>query len=93
MYIICILYYIYILYVYYNIYFIRYIYIFSIKIEHNLHTNRKDCKKNIYIYIYIHICMCTYLHIYTYIHIGIRLDDTRTAPYSFFINSKAKKTN
>ena len=37
----------------------------------------------IYIYIYV------YIHAYT--HVGIRLDVTKTAPYCFFINSKAKK--
>ena len=30
-------------------------------------------------------------HIRIYIHIGIRLDDTKTAPYCSFINSKDKK--
>ena len=54
-----------------------------------------------YIYIYItcmhkniHTCIYTnlYIHIYIYyIHIGIRLDDTKSAPYCSFINSKAKK--
>ena len=59
--------------------------------------------KNIYIiyicnaYIHAHICICSFAYIYihtyihTYTHIGIRLDDTKTAPYCFFINSKAKK--
>ena len=31
------------------------------------------------------------LHIYTIRYIGIRLDDTKTAPYRSFINSTAKK--
>ena len=56
-------------------------------------------KTIIYIYIYIYICIYTYTHMYMYICIyihtftciGIRVDDTKTAPYCFFINSKAKK--
>ena len=35
---------------------------FCIKIEYNLHTNKKDYK--IYMHMYIHICIHT--HIYTY---------------------------
>ena len=38
-----------------------------------------------------HLYTYTYLYIYTYIHIRIRLDYTKTAPYCYFINSKAKK--
>ena len=54
----------------------------------------------IYIYIYIYVCIyrdthiyiCEYLYIYAYTdNIGIRLDHTKTAPYCFFINRKAKK--
>ena len=48
----------------------------------------------IYIYI-IHTCIHTYTYTcictFAYTHIAIRLDDTKTAPYCFFINSKAKK--
>ena len=42
---------------------------------------------------YTYTCICTFAHIYTHIytHIGIRLDDTKAAPYCFFIKSKAKK--
>ena len=50
----------------------------------------------VYIYIYIYIYIDIYkIHtcIHTYTHIGIRLDDTKTAPDCFFINSKAKKLN
>ena len=66
-------------------------------------TNRTIIYMYIYIYIYIihtcihtsytYTCICTFTHIYThtYTHIGKRLDKTKTAPYSFFINSKAKK--
>ena len=47
------------------------------------------------IYIYIYLCIYTYTFAYTYLHvythIGIRLDDTKTASYCFFMNSKAKK--
>ena len=45
------------------------------------------------IYPYTDICICTfaYIYIHTCTHIGIRPDDTKTAPYCFFINSKAKK--
>ena len=50
---------------------------------------------NIYIHIYIHTHMymyiCIYIHTHTFTHIEIRLDDTKTAYYCFFINSKAKK--
>ena len=48
---------------------------------------------NIYAYIHTHVCICIFAYIYmqTQTHIGIRLDDTKTAPYCFFINSKAKK--
>ena len=45
-----------------------------------------------YIQIHMYMYICTYI-LHTYIHIGIRLGDTKTAPYSFFINSKAKKLN
>ena len=42
---------------------------------------------------YTYTCICTFAHIYihAYTHIGIRLGDTKTAPYCFFINRKAKK--
>ena len=36
---------------------------------------------------YMYIC----IYIHTFTCIGIRVDDTKTAPYCFFINSKAKK--
>ena len=49
----------------------------------------------IYIHIYINTNVYLHLYIYTYIHkythIGIRLHGIKTAPYCFFINSKAKK--
>ena len=48
---------------------------------------------HIHIHMYMYIFTYTYIHTYihTYTHIGIRLDDTKTAPYCFLINSKAKK--
>ena len=44
-----------------------------------------------HIHIHMYMYIFTYTYIHTYTHIGIRLDDTKTAPYCFFINSKAKK--
>ena len=44
-----------------------------------------------YIHIHMYIYICTYIYIHTDAHIGIRLGDTKTAPYCLFINSKAKK--
>ena len=44
-----------------------------------------------HIHIHMYMYIFTYTYIHTYTHIGIRLDDTKTAPYCFFIYSKAKK--
>ena len=47
---------------------------------------------NIYAYIHTHVCTCIFAYIYmqTQTHIGMRLDDTKTAPYCFFIHGKTK---
>ena len=44
-----------------------------------------------HIHIHMYMYIFTYTYIHTYTHIGIRVDDTKTAPYGFLINSKAKK--
>ena len=43
-----------------------------------------------YVDIYMHICTCFYIFC-VYAHIRIRLENTKTAPYCHFINSRAKK--
>ena len=44
---------------------------------------------HIYIRTYVYVHLHIYIHAYT--HIGIRLDDTKTAPYCFFVNTETKK--
>ena len=44
---------------------------------------------DVYIHTHMYMYICIYIHSFT--HIRKRLDDTKTAPYYFFINSKAKK--
>ena len=44
-----------------------------------------------YLYIHTYIYIHTHIHLHIQIQTEIRLDDTKTAPYCSFINSKAKK--